>query len=231
MEEDNSKSKNEYRYLALVAGIFVASILIANTTASKLFQVWQFVFPAGIIVFPISYIFGDILTEVYGYVRARRIIWTGFAASILMALVYWAAIQIPPAPFWEGQEAFAFVLGQVPRIVLASILGYLVGEFLNSFVLAKMKIWSKGRYLWTRTVGSSVVGQGADTIVFIAVAFGGTIPGALLLTTMVSVYVFKVLYEIAATPVTYMVVNFLKKQEGIDYYDTETNFSPLRWKE
>lgn len=223
------QEKIEFKYFTLVAGLFVAAILVSNTTASKLVSFWGFIFPAGIVVFPISYIFGDILTEVYGYVRARRIIWTGFVAAILMGVTYWIVIAIPPAPFWKGQEAFELVLGQVPRIVLASIAGYLVGEFLNSFVLAKMKILTKGKYLWTRTIGSSVIGQGADTVVFVALAFYGKIPATALLVTIMSVYLFKVFYEALATPLTYLIVGFLKKREGIDHFDIDTKFSPFRW--
>lgn len=218
----------EPRFYLPVAGLFVAVLLIANTTGVKLFEIGPFIFPGGIIVFPISYIFGDILTEVYGYGRARRIIWTGFIANILMSLVYWAVIALPPASFWPHQQAIAVILGQVPRIVLGSIAGYLVGEFVNSFVLAKMKLWTKGRHLWARTIGSTVVGQGVDTVIFVSIAFGGIFAAADLGRTMLSVYLFKVFYEIIATPLTYVVVGFLKRAENIDYYDVDTNFSPFR---
>lgn len=221
--------RNEFKYYSVVAALFVATILISNTTASKLFTLWEFIFPAGIIIFPISYILGDILTEVYGYVRARRVIWTGLAAAVLMAFAYWLVIKIPPAAFWEGQEAFEFVLGQVPRIVLATIVGFLVGEFLNAFVLAKMKILTGGKHLWSRTIGSTIVGQGADTVIFIAIAFAGKVSTSELVVAMISVYLFKVFYEAFATPLTYLVVGFLKKREGIDHFDTDTKFSPFRW--
>ncbi len=185
-------------------------------------------FPGGIIIFPLSYILGDVLTEVYGYARARHIIWVGFIANILMILVYIAVIALPSAPFWHKQEAIQVILGQVPRLVIGSIAGYWVGEFSNSFVLAKMKVWTEGRYLWTRTIGSTIVGQGLDTSVFVMVAFAGVIPSSELLITMISVYLFKVIYEVIATPITYTVVGFLKKAESVDYYDKDTKFSPFK---
>ena len=219
----------EYRYFTLVAGLFVATFLIANTTAAKLFQLGPLFFPGGIIIFPLSYIFGDVLTEVYGYARSRQIIWTGFAAEVLMAIAYAVVIALPPAPFWTHQAAFETVLGQVPRIVVGSIAGYLVGEFVNSFVLAKMKVWTKGRYLWSRTIGSTIAGEGVDTVFFILIAFGGVWPAGQLIITALSVYIFKVVYEILATPLTYLVVGFLKRHEGVDHYDIGTRFSPFRW--
>lgn len=220
---------SEFRYLNLIGGLFVATILIANTTASKPLQLGRFVLPGGSIVFPISYIFGDILTEVYGYARARQIIWTGFVANMLMAFAYYIAIALPPASFWHDQAAFATALGQVPRIVFASLIGYLAGEFMNSFVLSKMKIWTNGRHLWTRTIGSTIVGQVIDTFIFMVIAFGGVWPLKFLFVTTASLYLFKVSYEVAATPVTYLIVLFLKRKEKVDYYDTETSFSPFRW--
>jgi len=230
IKTNNNSITKEFRYFTPVAGLFVAALLISNTTAGKLFQLGPFVFPGGIIVFPVSYIFGDILTEVYGYGRARRIIWTGFAAELLMVLVYWAVIALPPASFWPHQESISTILGQVPRIVIATIIGYLMGEFVNSYVLAKMKIWTKGKHLWTRTIGSTIAGEGVDTILFILIAFAGMYHGIDLVRTMISVYIFKVLYEILATPITYLIVGFLKKREGVDYYDYETDFTPFQWK-
>jgi hypothetical protein len=218
-----------FRYFTLIAGLFVATFLIANTTAGKLFALGPFVFPAAIVVFPLSYIFGDVLTEVYGYARSRQIIWTGFAAEILMALAYWLVLALPPASFWTQQAAFETVLGQVPRIVLASILGYLAGEFVNAYVLAKMKVWTEGRLLWTRTIGSTVAGEGVDTLLFIVVAFGGLWPAGQLLVTALSAYLFKVAYEVLATPLTYLIVGFLKRREGLDHYDVGTRFTPFRW--
>jgi queuosine precursor transporter len=223
----SKSSQGEFKYLSLISGLFVATLLISNTTSGKLWQFWEFTFPAGVILFPVSYIFGNILTEVYGYARSRQVIWTGFAANTLMAVTYWIVIGLPPASFWKNQEAFALTLGQVPRIVFASLLGYLIGEFANSVVLAKMKIRTQGRHLWTRTIGSTIIGQAADTFTFIAIGFGGLWPLKYLAVTAGSLYGFKVLYEIAATPLTYAAVHFLKSREQIDYYDINTNFSPF----
>src|ERR1700722_19998729 len=220
-------SQEEFRYLTLIGGLFVATLLISNTTSGKPWQVWEFTLPAGVILFPVSYIFSDILTEVYGYARSRQVIWTGFAANALMAVAYWIVISLPPASFWKNQAAFALTLGQVPRIVFGSLFGYLAGEFANSIVLAKMKIWTRGRHLWTRTIGSTIIGQAADTFLFVAIAFGGLWPVKYLVLTAGSLYGFKVLYEIAATPITYAVVHFLKTRERIDFFDIGTNFSPF----
>lgn len=219
----------DFKYFTVLAGMFVATVLISNTIAQKPFQWGPFVVPAGVIIFPLSYIFGDVLTEVYGYGRTRQVIWTGFLAGGLMAASYWTAIALPAASFWRHQEALETVLGQVPRIVLASVIAYLAGEFVNSFVLAKMKIWTRGRHLWSRTIGSTVVGQAVDTMLFVAIAFGGAWPTQQLMVSGVSLYAFKVVYEVVATPLTYMMVRFLKQTEGIDYYDTGTRFTPFRW--
>jgi len=229
MTNNDKESRREFRYFTPIAGLFVAALLISNTTAGKLIQLGTFTFPGGIIVFPISYIFGDILTEVYGYVRARRIIWTGFVAEIFMSLIYWAVIALPSAPFWPHQEAISAILGQVPRIVLATIMGYVSGEFVNSYIMAQMKMLTKGKYLWTRTIGSTVAGEGVDTILFISIAFAGVFPATELLRTMFSVYVFKVVYETIATPITYIIVGFLKKKESVDFYDHDTKFTPFQW--
>jgi uncharacterized integral membrane protein (TIGR00697 family) len=226
---DLEHRNGEFRYLSLIGGLFVATLLISNTTAGKPWELGQFVFPGGSILFPLSYVFGDVLTEVYGYARSRQIIWTGFLANVLMAFIYLVVIALPPAKFWRNQEAFELTLGQVPRIVLASFVAYLIGEFANSFVLAKMKLWTRGRHLWTRTIGSTIVGQALDTFTFVTIGFLGIWPAKYVVFTGMSLYAFKVLYEIAATPATYAVVRFLKKREQIDYYDVDTNFSPFLW--
>jgi queuosine precursor transporter len=226
---DAEHRNGNFRYLSLIAGLFVATLLISNTTSEKPWQLGVFVFPGGSILFPLSYIFGDVLTEVYGYARSRQIIWTGFLANVLMALVYITVVALPPAKFWLNQEAFALTLGQVPRIVLASFIAYLIGEFSNSFVLARMKVWTRGRHLWARIIGSTIVGQALDTFTFVTIAFLGVWPAKYVALTGMSLYAFKVLYEIAATPATYAVVRFLKKREQIDYYDVDTNFSPFLW--
>jgi queuosine precursor transporter len=235
MKNDSSSStrtsppKPDSGCFNLIAGLFVATLLISNTVAAKPWQLGSFVFPGGAILFPISYLFGDVLTEVYGYACARQVIWTGFAANALMALTYWIVIRLPPAPFWANQIAFNQILGQVPRIVLASFVAYLVGEFANSFVLAKMKIRTKGRHLWARTIGSTIVGQALDTATFVVIGFAFSWPAKYLAVTATSLYVFKVLYEIVATPATYVVVRFLKEKDRTDFYDVETNFSPFHW--
>jgi hypothetical protein len=182
-----------------------------------------------VILFPVSYIFGDVLTEVYGYERSRRIIWTGVFAEILMAFFYWLVIILPSASFWHNQEAYSIVLGQVPRTVIATIAGYFAGEFTNSFILAKLKIVTSGKHLWIRTIGSTIVGEGVDTVLFIMIAFAGLMPLHELLKAIPAVYIFKVVYEIMATPLTYIIVRFLKRKEGMDIYDYDTNFSPFRW--
>ena len=210
------------------AVLFVSCLLTANVIAPKLIVVAGVVLPVAVIVFPLSYILGDVLTEVWGYGAARRVIWLGFAGNALMVLVVWLGGQIPPAPFWKGDAAYQEILGQTPRILLASFLAYLVGEFANAFVLARLKVATAGRWLWLRTIGSTVVGQALDTVVFIGLAFGGTVPGGVLLAMMAGQWGAKVLYEAAATPLTYAAVGWLKAREGIDTFDRATDFNPLR---
>lgn len=213
-------------FLGVVA-IFLTSLLTANIIAVKLINVLGLILPAAIIIFPISYIVGDVLTEVYGYAWARRVIWLGFVCNLFMVIAIWIGQMLPPAGFWEGQTSYEQILGFAPRLLLASFVGYLVGEFSNSYVLARMKVATKGRWLWTRTIGSTLVGQGLDSLVFITVAFIGTIPGSAILSTVVAQWLFKSAYEAIATPLTYLVVNKLKQVENIDTYDMETEFNPL----
>lgn len=220
--------ESNLKYFSIISTLFVAMLMISNTVATKLFSLGPLIFTGGILVFPITYIFGDILTEVYGYSRSRKIIWTGFVALIFMSLVYWIVGLLPPAPTWQNQEAYILILGFVPRIVLASIVGYWAGEFANSFVLAKLKLLTRGRHLWMRTIGSTLVGEGVDTSLFILISFYGTVPGTILALAIISGYVFKVVYEVIATPITYKVVAFLKKAEKIDHYDYNTNFNPFK---
>ena len=227
MVESSIRSNEEPKAFDIIAMIFVATLLISNIAAQKLFAFGSVTFTAGVIVFPITYIFGDVLTEVYGYARTRRVIWTGFVCNILLAGVLWIAIKLPPAEGWPLQEQFATVLGLVPRIVLASILGYWVGEFVNSYVMAKMKVVTQGKWLWSRTIGSTIVGQLLDSCVFVLAAFAFVFPTQLIVKTIVYGWIFKVVYEAMATPLTYIVVGFLKRYEGIDHYDTDTNFSPF----
>lgn len=215
-----------YRYLDFLILSFVVILLISNLIAAKIIPVGSFRVSAAQLLFPITYIFGDIFTEVYGYSASRRAIWRGFFASILMAAMGLIAIWLPPAPEWNNQAAFETVFGVVPRIVAGSLLAFWFGEFANSYTMAKLKLITKGRYLWTRTVSSTVVGQGIDTIIVVSFIFYDK-PMATILNLMVSGYLFKVVYEIVATPLTYLVVNFLKRQEGIDTFDRATDFSPF----
>jgi queuosine precursor transporter len=215
------------KYFSIVSSVFVAVLLISNTVATKLFSLGPFIFTGAIFVFPISYIFGDVLTEVYGYNKSRRIIWTGFFCLVGMSIIYWVVGLLPPAPGWNNQEAYSAILGIVPRLVFASIIAFWAGEFSNSFVLAKMKILTSGKHLWTRTIGSTIVGEGVDTALFVFLGFFGTMPMNVLIMAIISGYMFKVLYEVIATPITYKVVGFLKKKENIDYYDHKTNFNPF----
>jgi queuosine precursor transporter len=210
------------------AGLFVTCLLTANTMAAKLVTVGGVVLSAAIVIFPVSYIVGDVLTEVWGYAAARRVIWLGFGCNALMVAALWVGGLIPPAPFWTGQAAYSEILGQTPRILLASFVAYLVGEFANAFVLAKLKVATGGRWLWTRTIGSTVVGQGLDSAVFVALAFTGAVPPGVLVALMAGQWIVKVIYEAAATPLTYAAVAWLKASEGTDVYDHDTDFNPIR---
>ena len=214
-------------YFVVIVAVFITCLITANITAVKLVGVLGLVMPAAIIIFPISYIAGDVLTEVYGYRQARLVIWLGFLCNLLTVLAIWLGQVLPAASFWDGQAAYERILGSTPRILAASFLAYLVGEFANAFVLAKMKIATRGRWLWTRTIGSTLVGQGVDSLVFITLAFVGTIPLAGLGSAIVTQWLAKSVYEAAATPATYWVVSFLKRQEGLDVFDYETDFNPL----
>lgn len=217
------------RYYDLIGGLFVAVLLISNISATKLTEFAGFPFDGGTLLFPLSYIFGDILTEVYGFARARRVIWLGFFANFLAVMTFAVVTALPPAAVWPNQESFAVILGVVPRIVLASFIAYLAGEFSNSVVLAKMKVATRGKWLWARTIGSTLVGQGVDTLIFVVVAFAGVIPTRELLLMIAFNYVFKCGTEIVFTPVTYLTVGFLKRNEHMDAYDVRTSFNPFRF--
>ena len=228
---------NGYKWFHVVTALFVTTLVVSNIIAVKLISVWTLVLPAAVILFPIAYIIGDILTEVYGYEKARKVIWTGFFCNLVAVLAIWLAGRLIPPPFWTlgvfdspqiAQQAYDAVLGFAPRLLLASFLAYLVGEFLNSFVLAKLKVRTEGRYLWLRTIGSTIVGQGADSAVFITIAFWGVFPAFAIGQAILSQWLFKVAFETLATPFTYWVVNALKRSEGVDVFDRETNFSPIK---
>ena len=218
-----------YKYFDLIMALFVAVLLISNIASSKILTLGPFTFDGGTLLFPISYIFGDILTEVYGYRRSRRVIWAGFGSAALMAGILALVGALPPAEGWENQEAYEAILGTTPRIVLGSLIAYFAGEFSNSYTLAKMKVLTQGRWLWTRTIGSTLVGEGVDTILFVTIAFAGTMPWALFWSIVVSNYVFKVALEAAMTPATYRITNFLKSAENEDVYDVDTDFNPFRF--
>jgi uncharacterized integral membrane protein (TIGR00697 family) len=217
-----------YRYYDLLVHAFVVVLLISNLVGQKITAIGPMRFSAAQVFFPITYIFGDVFTEVYGYGASRRAIWIGFGASALLAAMGLLAVWLPPAPGWPNQGAFAVVFGFVPRMIAASLAAFWCGEFANSYVLAKMKLLTGGRYLWSRTIGSTLVGQAVDTAVVMILAFGGTVTPALIANVIVSSYLVKVAYEAAATPLTYVVVNFLKRKEGVDAFDRDISFSPFR---
>jgi len=222
--------RRDYRYLDIITAAFVAVLMISNTVSVKPVRFWFFTYDGGTILFPLSYIFGDILTEVYGYARSRRVIWLGFGAAALMAGMYILIGRLPAAADWPFQKDYLNILGLAPRIVGASLIAYFAGEFSNSYVLARMKVWTRGRWLWTRTVGSTLVGEIVDTLLFVAIAFLGApgYPTRLLTTIVVSNYVFKVGVEVLFTPLTYGIVGFLKRREREDFYDYQTDFNPFK---
>jgi len=231
-----------YRFFAPITAIFVTCLIVSNIIAVKLAYfgtlpgLGPLFLPAAVIIFPLSYIFSDVLTEVYGYARARQVIWIGFACNLLTVMAIWVGGLLPPAPFWNAsvyhapenaQKAYDAILGFTPRLLLASFIAYLAGEFINCFILAKLKIATAGRWLWIRTIFSTVVGQMADSGIFITVAFAGALPWMKLLQVCAAQWMAKTVYEIMATPLTYTVVNFLKRAEQEDFYDRDTNFNPL----
>jgi hypothetical protein len=220
--------RRNYKYLDIITAFFVAVILISNVASTKILDFGFFTFDGGTLLFPLSYIFGDILTEVYGYRRSRKVIWLGFGVALLASAVFIIVGKLPPAAGWENQEAYDKILGLTPRIVVASLIAYFAGEFSNSFILAKMKIWMEGKRLWMRTIGSTLVGEGIDSALFILIAFAGILPGSLILTLIISNYLFKTGVEILFTPATYKVVKWLKRTESEDYFDDKTNFNPFK---
>lgn len=224
------RQERRHRYVDIITASFVAVLLISNVAALKVFVLWGRPFDGGAFIFPISYIFGDILTEVYGYQRSRRVIWTGFFWLLVMNVVMGLTIAMPPDPEWDraiGNDNFRRVFSLTPRLAAAGILGYFWGEFTNSYVLAKMKIWTQGRHLWMRTVGSTLVGELVDTALFCVVAFWGVMSPQTIVDYTITGYLYKTLVEVVMTPVTYAVVGFLKREEHEDYYDYETRFNPF----
>lgn len=228
METDpTSDILSRSRYLIYLAVAFVAVLMISNTTAGKVIAIGPLAVSGALIIFPLSYILGDVLTEVYGYRAARKVVWSGFAALVLMSLAYWIIQILPSAAFWENQAAYEVILGAVPRITLASMIAYFCGEFVNSYVLSRMKVWMNGKQLWMRTIASTVAGEGIDTVLFMFVAFAGVLPLAAIFILILSEYAIKVAYEVAATPITYKVIGWLKRKEGIDVYDRGIDYNPF----
>jgi len=219
--------QKNYKYLGAISVFFVSVLLISNVASTKIVDLKWFVFDAGTLLFPLSYIFGDILTEVYGYKRSRQVIWLGFSMALLMSVIFIIVGKLPPASDWGNQAAYDTILGLTPRIVLASLIAFFAGEFSNSYVLAKMKIATNGKKLWARTIGSTIVGELLDTSLFIVIAFYGILPNDLLFTIFISNYLFKTGVEVVFTPLTYKIIDFLKKKEQEDYYDRDTNFNPF----
>jgi queuosine precursor transporter len=217
-----------YKYYSLISCLFTATLLISNTLDSKIFVLGPMALPAGIILFPLAYVFGDILTEVYGYRASRRIIWIGFFSLLLMVTSYEIARLLPSAPFWDNQTSFERVLGIVPRIAFASAAAFITGEFCNAYVLAKIKVRMNGQALSLRLVASTVVGQAVDTSVFVLIAYTGVVSLASMWWVALSGWAFKVAWEVFALPITLILVRFLKKEEQEDYFDIDTDFNPFR---
>lgn len=216
------------KHLDSITALFVAVLLISNVASTKILNLGPLTFDGGTILFPLSYIFGDILTEVYGYARSRKVIWLGFMAATVMSVTLAIVGALPPAADWPNQDAYEVILGQTPRIVIASLIAYFAGEFSNSVTLAKLKVLTQGRRLWLRTISSTLLGQLLDTALFVLIAFTGTVPTNVLLAIVVSNYLFKCGVEILFTPITYWITGWLKQQEHEDYYDRETDFNPFR---
>ena len=226
--DGQSGARRHFRYFDYIMAAFVAILLLSNLIgAAKLASLGGYTFGAGILFFPIGYVLGDVLTEVYGYANARRTVWTGFAALLFMAFMSYVVVALPAAEGWEGQAAYESIFGQTWRIVAASIIAFWAGEFVNSFVLAKMKIWTRGKHLWSRTIGSTFFGQAIDSALFYPIAFYGVWTNGQIATVMVTNWLLKVLWEALLTPVTYAVVGWLKKREGVDVFDTGIEFSPF----
>jgi uncharacterized integral membrane protein (TIGR00697 family) len=220
--------RRTYKYYDLVMASFVTVLLCSELIgAAKLSTVAGWTFGSGVLFFPISYIFNDVLTEVYGYARARKVVWAGFGAIIFASIMAYIVVKLPPAAGWSGQPAYESVFGNTPRIVVASITAFFIGEFANSFVLAKMKLWTNGKFLWMRTIGSTIVGEAVDSVIFYPLAFYGVWSNQQVVEVLLTNYALKCAWEAVVTPFTYIVVNFLKKAEHEDYFDRDTNFTPF----
>jgi len=221
--------KKCYKYFNIISVFFVSILLISNVASTKIVDLIWFTFDGGTLLFPLSYIFNDILTEVYGYKNSRQIIWLGFFSALVMSLVFIIIGMLPSAPGWDNQDAYIKILGLTPRIVIASLIAYFCGEFLNSFVLAKIKILTNGKWLWVRLIGSTTVGQLADSLLFILIAFWEILPFSLIITLIICNFIFKILFELLFLPFTCKIIAFLKRKEGVDFYDRKTNFNPFKF--
>lgn len=210
------------------AGFFIACLMISNVIAGKLFALGHWALPAGAIIFPITYLFGDVLTEVWGFGPTRFVIWLGFAANIFMSVVFLVVIALPHPGFWTGQSAYAIVLGMTPRLVIASTLAYWCGSFINSFVMSRLKVLTEGKWLWTRTIASTSCGELIDTCIFITISFYGLVPNAVVIQMIILQYIWKVAYEAIATPLTYAIIGWIKKVDSSDVYDKHINYSPFK---
>ena len=229
MEKNNTKN-NYTKMFMILAIIYVTCLLLSNLVAGKMWAVTESItLPAAVILFPVTYILGDVITEVYGFRKARTIIWLGFICSFFAVFVYLLTIALPHPGFWENQDAYAVVLGTTPRVAIASFAGYLFGEFSNSVILSKLKIKTKGKNLWLRTILSTVVGEGFDSVIFITISFWGTMENSVVLQMIMYQYLFKVAYEVIFTPGTYAVVNWFKKKESIDTFDNGVSYDVLSW--
>jgi len=226
----NTESREQYtRYYVIMAMVFITCLIVSNLIAGKVWSVTdKITVPAAVILFPVTYILSDVFTEVYGFRKAKTIIWTGFACNLVAVLAYVITVLLPYPSFWMNQEDYAIVLGLTPRVLAASYVGYLFGEFSNSFIMSKLKVITEGKRLWVRTIGSTVVGEGFDSVIFITIAFAGTMPAAQIASMILFQYLFKVLFEVILTPVTYQVIAQLKKREGIDKYDYEKDYRIFR---
>ena len=216
-----------YRFV-LITALFITCLLASNILIVKQIEFFGLTLPAAIVIFPLSYIFGDVLTEVYGYSQARRVIWLGFFCNLLMVIAIWLVGILPAAPVFDAQSAYERILGNTPRFLIASFAAYLAGEFVNSYIMARMKMLTKGRWLWTRTIASTVAGEAVDTAIVLLVGFWGVLPPAIIFSMILWHWLFKICYEILATPLTYTLVGYLKKAESLDTYDYGTDFNPLR---
>lgn len=226
------QARNEVRLstpFLIITCLFVTCLLISNIVAGRLVGLGGMVLTADLFLFPITYIFGDVLTEVYGFRRARLTIWLGFAANLLMALIFILVVSLPSPSFWGHASAYQTVLGFAPRVVVASLIAYFVGEFSNSIILSRLKVLTAGKWLWSRTIGSTLVGQGIDTLIFMSIAFGGLYSSSIFFGMVLAQYGWKVAYEILATPLTYYVVNRLKRYEGVDTFDHGVDYNPFKW--